>query len=45
MLKITKHMTAILMVIMLLAQIEVAQHNVVHFTDHGHYEHSHDNQD
>ena len=32
----------ILMVVMLLAQIGVAQHSSVHFTDHGHYGHNHD---
>lgn len=35
-----KHVSAILMAIMLLAQIGIAQHAVVHFTDHGHYDHS-----
>lgn len=44
MFKMTKNMAAILVAIMLLAQIGIAQHNVVHFTDHGHYEHSHDDQ-
>lgn len=29
------------MAVMLLAQISIAQHNSVHFTDHGHYEHNH----
>ena len=44
MLKMTKHMTVILVAIMLLAQIGVAQHYVVHFTDHGHYEYSYNEQ-
>ena len=35
-------MAAIFVAIMLLAQVGIAQHNVVHFTDHGHYEHNHD---
>ena len=34
----TKYMVAIFAAIMLLAQIGIAQHNAVHFTDHGHYE-------
>ena len=42
MIKVTKHATAIAMAIFLLAQIGIVQHNVVHFTDHGHYEHTHD---
>lgn len=41
----TKNMAAIFVAIMLLAQIGIAQHNTVHFTDHGHYEHSHDDHD
>lgn len=38
----TKSIAAIFVAIMLLAQIGVAQHNAVHFTDHSHYEHNHD---
>ncbi len=45
MFKMTKNMAATFVAIMLLAQIGIAQHNVVHFTDHGHYEHSHDDND
>lgn len=40
--KLTKHATVIAMAILLLAQIGIAQHNVVHFTDHAHYENGHD---
>lgn len=36
----TKNMAAIFVAIMLLAQIGIAQHNTVHFKDHGHYEHN-----
>ena len=42
MFKMTKNMAAIFVAIMLLAQIGIAQHNSVHFTDHGHYEYVHD---
>lgn len=35
----------VLALVMLLAQVGVAQHASVHFTDHGHYEHSHDGHD
>jgi len=42
MFKMTKNKAAILVAIMLLAQFGIAQHNAVHFTDHGHYEHNHD---
>lgn len=48
MFKMTKNIAAIFAAIMLLAQIGIAQHNVGHFTDHGHYEHGleeHDHED
>jgi len=46
MFKITNGMAAAFVAIMLLTQIGIAQHNVVHFTDHAHYEHHHeDDQD
>ena len=38
----TKNVAAIFVAIMLLAQIGIAQHNIVHFTDHGYYEHGRD---
>ncbi len=37
-----KNVAAIFVLIMLLAQIGIAQHNVVHFKGHGHSEHHHD---
>jgi hypothetical protein len=44
MIKMTKHIAATLLAVMLLAQVGVAQHRSVHFTDHSHYEH-HQNKD
>ncbi len=38
MIKMTKNVAATLMAIMLLAQIGLAHHSTVHFTDHSHYE-------
>ncbi len=38
-------MAAVLLAIMLFAQIGIAQHSTIHFTDHGHYEQSHGTHD
>lgn len=40
----TNYMAAIFMAIMLLAQIGTAQHSVVHFEDHAHYEYPQDHE-
>jgi hypothetical protein len=37
----TKSIATVFVTIMLMAQIGVAQHNTVHFSDHGHYQQAH----
>jgi hypothetical protein len=43
MLKMTRNFSAILIAILLLAQIGIAQHSTIHFSDHTHYEHANHN--